>query len=82
MLQVRVLPGEPFYFDTRNSLTIGYPILKGVEVSVVNSPPTLVYELVNGMAVPIGQRRIVSDKAIEAMSNLMSLSVGLRGIDR
>ncbi|MBI4445687.1 MAG: type II toxin-antitoxin system VapC family toxin [Acidobacteria bacterium] len=47
----------------------------------VIAPYLLVYEVVNGIATAARRRRIASDKAMEALSNLMALGVELREVE-
>jgi len=47
----------------------------------VIAPQLLVYEVVNGIATAARQKRIASDKAMEALSNLMALGVELREVE-
>jgi len=53
--------------------------LKGAMKAI--APQLLVYEVVNGIATATRRKRVASDKAIEAMSNLMALGVELREAD-
>lgn len=45
------------------------------------APQLLVYEVVNGIVTATKRKRIASDNAIEAISNLMALGVELREIN-
>ena len=47
----------------------------------VIAPHLLIYEMVNGIATAARRRRITQDKAIEALSNLMTLGVELREVE-
>jgi predicted nucleic acid-binding protein len=47
----------------------------------VIAPQLLVYEVVNGIATATRRKRVASDKAIEALSNLMALGVELREVE-
>lgn len=48
---------------------------------VLIAPHLLIYEVANGIATATRHKRIVRDKAIEAMNNLMSLGVELREME-
>jgi len=45
------------------------------------APHLLVYEVVNGIATAVRQKRVASDRAIVALSNLMALGIELREVD-
>lgn len=44
-------------------------------------PHLLIYEVVNGIATAVRQKRVAPDKAIEALSNLMELGVELKEVE-
>jgi predicted nucleic acid-binding protein len=44
------------------------------------APSLLAYEVVNGIATATRQKRIASDKAVEAMGNLLALGLELREV--
>jgi predicted nucleic acid-binding protein len=45
------------------------------------APHLLMYEVVNGIATATRQKRVTTDKAIEALSNLLALGIELREIE-
>jgi len=47
----------------------------------VIAPQLLVYEVVNGVATATRQKRVAPDKAVEVMSNLISLGIELREVE-
>ena len=47
----------------------------------VIAPHLLVYEVVNAIATAVRQKRVASDRAIVALSNLMALGIELREVD-
>jgi len=47
----------------------------------VIAPYLLIYEVVNGIATATRRKRVASDKAMEALSNLMALGIELREVE-
>jgi predicted nucleic acid-binding protein len=47
----------------------------------VIAPHLLIYEVANGIATAIEKKRIASDKATEALSNLLALGIELREVE-
>lgn len=47
----------------------------------VMAPHLLIYEVVNGIATAVRQKRIAPDRAVVALSNLMALGIELREVE-
>lgn len=45
------------------------------------APHLLIYEVTNGILTAVRRKRLVSDKALEALNNLMELGVELREVE-
>ena len=65
------------YIPQSTALRNDFYALKAIKAI---APHLLIYEVVNGILTAVGRKRLDSDKALEAMDNLMELGVALREV--
>ena len=65
------------YVPQSTALRNDFYVLRAIKAI---APHLLIYEVVNGILTAIGRKRLDSDKALEAMDNLMELGVELREV--
>ena len=65
------------YVPQSTALRNDFYVLRAIKAI---APHLLIYEVVNGILTAIGRKRLDSDKALEAMDNLMELGLELREV--